>query len=74
MGFRGTDASSIYNWAENLRATKTDFELPYPGPPYTSPLSPSTHPRASVPLFNSTPLTAPPLVSWHWKPIALLVG
>jgi len=30
VGFRGTDASSIYNWAENLRATKTDFELPYP--------------------------------------------
>jgi len=29
--FRGTDAHSIYNWAENLRATKTDFQLPYPG-------------------------------------------
>ena len=31
VAFRGTDAHSIYNWAENLRATKTDFELPYPG-------------------------------------------
>eukprot|EP00192_Tetraselmis_astigmatica_P025377 CAMPEP_0117674544 /NCGR_PEP_ID=MMETSP0804-20121206/15100_1 /TAXON_ID=1074897 /ORGANISM="Tetraselmis astigmatica, Strain CCMP880" /LENGTH=422 /DNA_ID=CAMNT_0005483431 /DNA_START=67 /DNA_END=1336 /DNA_ORIENTATION=+ len=30
VGFRGTDAHSIYNWAENLRATKTDFQLPYP--------------------------------------------
>lgn len=31
IAFRGTDALSLYNWVENLRATKTDFELPYPG-------------------------------------------
>jgi len=30
IGFRGTDSHSVYNWAENLHATKTDFQLPYP--------------------------------------------
>lgn len=31
--FRGTDSSSWYNWAENMRAWRTDASYPVPGAP-----------------------------------------
>jgi predicted lipase len=31
--FRGTDSSSWYNWAENMRAWRTDTTYPVPGAP-----------------------------------------
>lgn len=31
IAFRGTDSHSLYNWAENMRYWKTDFDIPYPG-------------------------------------------
>lgn len=29
--FRGTDSKSIYNWVENMRYWRSDFNLPIPG-------------------------------------------
>ena len=31
VSFRGTDSHSIYNWAENMRYWRTDFNVPFPG-------------------------------------------
>ena len=31
VAFRGTDSHSIYNWAENMRYWRTDFDVPFPG-------------------------------------------
>lgn len=33
LAFRGTDSSSWYNWAENMRAWRTDATYPVPGAP-----------------------------------------
>lgn len=33
VAFRGTDSSSWYNWAENMRAWRTDATYPVPGAP-----------------------------------------
>ncbi len=31
VAFRGTDSHSLYNWVENMRYWKTDYDIPYPG-------------------------------------------
>lgn len=31
VAFRGTDSHSLYNWVENMRYWKSDYDIPYPG-------------------------------------------
>ena len=30
VAFRGTDSHSWYNWIENMRYWRTEFQIPYP--------------------------------------------